>query len=189
MNVTPSVPVSWADMTQVVECARRMLLTGAVVFIFPNNSAQLAITLVIACGFSLMYEALAPYRSKWDSWVARGGHLIVLLSFFVAFLLKVDLAVESEQSNAFGEVLVATNVLLVLAVLVEGTSLACTVTERPEGTMPQHVMNAATGFAEPAVGFGNAAVGFFPSATASRSNSRNARDNFEHASGINGTTW
>lgn len=166
-----------------------MLLTGAVVFIFPNDSAQLAITLVMACAFSLVYEALAPYRSKWDAWVARGGHLIVLLSVFVAFLLKVELNVDSEESNAFGGVLIVTNVLLVLAVLVEGTSLACTVSERSEAVMSRNVMNAAQGFAEPAVGFGNAAVGFFPSTTASRTNSNNAPQDLEHASDTRGTAW
>ncbi|CAN0087938.1 unnamed protein product [Ectocarpus fasciculatus] len=73
---------------EVIECGRRVLLTGVIVFIFPNEPGQIAVTLVMACTFALLFEALAPYDSKWDSWISRSGHVIVLLSIFVAFLLE-----------------------------------------------------------------------------------------------------
>lgn len=167
-------------LSQVVECARRMLLTGAVVFIYPDSSAQVAITLLMACAFSLVYEALAPYSSHWDSWVARAGHIIVLLSVFVAFLLEAELAVDSHESNVFGGILVAINVCLIMAVMVEGASLACTVSKSGEDSLPRAVMNAAQGFAEPAVGFGNAAMGFFPR-DESRSSSRRSNSARDYA--------
>lgn len=160
-----------------------MLLTGAVVFIYPDSSAQIAITLLMAITFSLVYEALAPYSSHWDSWVARAGHMIVLLSVFIAFLLEAELSIDSHESNVFGGVLVAINACLIVAVIVEGASLACTVT-KGEDSLPRAVMNAAQGFAEPAVGFGNAAMGFFPrneGRSRSRSSSRRSHASQDYA--------
>ncbi|CAN0459726.1 unnamed protein product, partial [Hapterophycus canaliculatus] len=51
---------------EVVECGRRIMLTGVVVFIFPNDAAQIAITMLIAFFFFAMFEVLAPYKSQSD---------------------------------------------------------------------------------------------------------------------------
>lgn len=132
---------------EVVECVRRILLTGAVVFVFPTTSAQIAVGLVIACAFSLVSEALAPYSSRWDSWVARMGHVIVLMSIFVGFLAKVDLSSNTSGNQVlFGGGLVALNALLCLAVVLEGLSMACSVTQHRE-SLPRAIRNAAVGFA------------------------------------------
>ena len=46
---------------EVIECARRISLTGAVVFIYPNTVAQVAVALVITFVFTVLSEAVAPY--------------------------------------------------------------------------------------------------------------------------------
>lgn len=103
----------------VIECGRRVLLTGVVVFIFPNDAAQIAIT-VINSFFFVVFEVLSPYKYVSDAWLSRSGHIIVLISMFDALLLKVDVSEErSESQNVFGGVLVAVNVLLILAIVVE----------------------------------------------------------------------
>ncbi|CAM9420392.1 unnamed protein product, partial [Hapterophycus canaliculatus] len=105
---------------EVVECGRRILLTGVVVFIFPNDAAQIAITMLIAFFFSLVFEVLSPYKSKSDTWLSRGGHVIVFLSMFDLLVLKVDVSGERDQSQAaFAGVLVAGHVLMILAIVVE----------------------------------------------------------------------
>ncbi|CAM9560824.1 unnamed protein product [Ascophyllum nodosum] len=71
---------------EVVECARRVTLTGGVVFVLPNDMGQVAVTLVLTVMFALLSESLAPYRSTWDSWISRIGHVVVFLSVFVVFL-------------------------------------------------------------------------------------------------------
>lgn len=49
---------------EVVKCLRRMLLTGVVVFIYPNTAAQVAVTLMIAFSFAILSERLDPNVSK-----------------------------------------------------------------------------------------------------------------------------
>ncbi|CAN0406384.1 unnamed protein product, partial [Ascophyllum nodosum] len=62
---------------EVIECSRRVLLTGAVVFIYPNTASQIAVTFVIAVVFLFVSEAMAPYNSIWDAWTSRIGHGVV----------------------------------------------------------------------------------------------------------------
>ncbi|CAN0174738.1 unnamed protein product [Ectocarpus sp. 4 AP-2014] len=105
---------------EVVECGRRILLTGVVVFIFPNDAAQIAITMLTAFFFFAVFEILSPYKSESDMWLSRGGHVIVFLSMFDLLLLKVDVSGERDQSQAaFAGVLVAGHVLMVAAIVVE----------------------------------------------------------------------
>ncbi|CAM9564717.1 unnamed protein product, partial [Ectocarpus fasciculatus] len=58
---------------EVVECGRRILLTGVVVFIFPNDAAQIAITMLTALFFFAVFEILSPYKCESDMWLLRGG--------------------------------------------------------------------------------------------------------------------
>ncbi|CAM9114240.1 unnamed protein product [Ectocarpus sp. 8 AP-2014] len=105
---------------EVVECGRRIMLTGVVVFIFPNDAAQIAITLLITVCFSWLFEVLSPYQSESDMWLSRGAHAMVFFSMFDALLLKVDVSEESSESQAvFAGVFVAGHVLMVLAIVVE----------------------------------------------------------------------
>ncbi|CAN0089674.1 unnamed protein product [Ectocarpus fasciculatus] len=105
---------------EVVECGRRVMLTGVVVFIFPNSAAQIAITMLAAFFFLVIVETLSPYKSESDMWLSRGGHTIVFLSVFVVLLLKVDVSGESDQSQVvFAGVLLAGHVLMILAIVVE----------------------------------------------------------------------
>ncbi|CAM9790810.1 unnamed protein product [Scytosiphon promiscuus] len=105
---------------EVVECGRRIMLTGAVVFIFPDDAAQVAVTMLISFVFFAVFDVLSPYKSESDMWLSRGGHVIVFFSMFDLLLLKVDVSSESDQSQAiFAGVLVAGHVLMILAIVVE----------------------------------------------------------------------
>ena len=105
---------------ELIECARRILLAGVVVFIYPNSAAQIAITLIVAFAFVLVSEGLAPYASRWDHWISRTGHVVVVASMYVALLLKVDVSDErSSSQKVFEAVLVAVHVVMVLVVVAE----------------------------------------------------------------------
>ena len=118
---------------EVVECGRRVMLTGVVVFIFPNDAAQIAITMLIAFFFLVVFEILSPYESGSDMWLSRGGHVIVFLSMFDLLLLKVDVSGERDQSQAaFSAVLVAGHVLMVVAIVVEVVGI-CYASEKQNG--------------------------------------------------------
>ncbi|CAM9233132.1 unnamed protein product [Scytosiphon promiscuus] len=105
---------------EVVECSRRVLLSGAVVFIRPNTAAQIAVTLMMAFVFVVISEGLAPYVSRWDTWLSRIGHAIVFVSMYVALLLKVDVSDEGASSqHTFEALLVAAHVCMMLVILLE----------------------------------------------------------------------
>ena len=73
---------------EVIECVRRVLLTGALVFIYPNTAAQIAVALMMAAFFMIVSEALAPHASPWNTWCSRTGHAIVFTTIFLALLLS-----------------------------------------------------------------------------------------------------
>ena len=109
----------------VIECGRRILLAGAVVFIYPNTTSQVAVAFAIAVFFVFVSEAMAPYKSCWDAWTSRLGHAIVFSSMYVALLLKVDVSGEnSSNQEVFGVVLVAVHGCMILAVMVQAVVLA-----------------------------------------------------------------
>lgn len=111
---------------EVVECGRRIMLTGIVVFIFPNDAAQIAITLLTAFFFFAVFEVLSPYKSESDTWLSRGGHVIVFLSMFDMLLLKVDVSDERDESQTvFAGLLVTGHVLMILAIVVEVVGICC----------------------------------------------------------------
>lgn len=105
---------------EVVECLRRVLLSGVVVFIFPNTAGQVATSLLLAMFTAAVFMALDPYVSRWHTWLARISHAVVILSLYVAMLQKVDdMNDDSSSQHVFACVLVATNCGLILTVGVE----------------------------------------------------------------------
>ena len=109
----------------VIECGRRILLTGAVVFIYPNTASQIAVAFAIAVFFVFVSEAMAPYKSCWDAWTSRIGHAIVFASMYFALLLKVDVSGENHSSQEmFGVILVGVHGCMVVAVMVQAIVLA-----------------------------------------------------------------
>ncbi|CAN0155578.1 unnamed protein product [Ectocarpus sp. 4 AP-2014] len=111
---------------EVIECGRRILLAGVVVFIEPNTTAQIAVTLMMAFVFVMISEGLAPYASRWDAWLNRMGHAVVFVSMYVALLLKVDVSDERAGSQrVFEAILVGAHACMILVVVVETVVLTC----------------------------------------------------------------
>ncbi|CAM9458195.1 unnamed protein product [Ectocarpus sp. 8 AP-2014] len=105
---------------EVIECVRRISLTGVVVFIYPNTAAQVAVTLVIAFSFVVVAERLSPYVSKWDASISLIGHIIVFTSMYTALLSKVDVSDEQSASQeVFASILVAAHACMVVVVVAE----------------------------------------------------------------------
>lgn len=104
---------------EVVECARRIVLTGLAVFIYPGSAAQVAIEVAFAAGLLVVFEVLAPFVDPVDAWLYRSGALVVFFSMYLALLLKVDASDESSQSQeTFASLLVAAHVGMVLMVII-----------------------------------------------------------------------
>lgn len=56
---------------EVLECGRRILLTGVLLFIEPNGSAQAAIACIFAFASLLGFELLRPHLDPADAWLYR----------------------------------------------------------------------------------------------------------------------
>lgn len=109
---------------EVVECARRITLTGIAVFVLPNSPAQIAVVLLLAVVFLFISESMSPFTKSVDMGLYRWGNGIILASMYVALLLKVDVSdEESATLSAFAGVLIAANICMVLTVFVQSALL------------------------------------------------------------------
>ena len=84
---------------KVVECFRRVALTGLAVFIYPDSSAQVAIVLLLAAVFMVVSEILAPFARPVEMWLYRAGHYVIFASMYLSLLLRVDVSDERAQSQ------------------------------------------------------------------------------------------
>ena len=111
---------------EIIECARRLVLTTVGHLIFPDSAAQVAFTIMIAVIFAIISEALAPYECRPNMWVSRLGHAVVILSMYFALLLKVDIANDSQDSqHMFEIILIATHVVMILTATTEAFLTGC----------------------------------------------------------------
>ena len=105
---------------EVVECGRRIALTATASFVPPNSVTQIAVVLLVAAVLLFVSESMSPFSSSVDMSLYRWGNGIILASMYVALLLKVDITREQSSAYAaFGIVLIAANVLLVVTVAVQ----------------------------------------------------------------------
>lgn len=56
---------------EVVECGRRMLLTGVLIFIAPHTATQVAMACIFAFASLLGFELMRPHMDPSDSWLYR----------------------------------------------------------------------------------------------------------------------
>lgn len=103
---------------EVIECIRRLALVGVVLLVDDDLPTQIAVTLLLAFVFALVAGAVAPYESRLDGWISCVGHAIIVLSIFFLLLSEVELLQESQTSQeAYGAILVALNMSMILIVL------------------------------------------------------------------------
>eukprot|EP00904_Undaria_pinnatifida_P008212 jgi/Undpi1/4520/HiC_scaffold_18.g07874.m1 len=128
----------------------KQYLRGAVVFIYPNTAAQVAVTVVLAFVFVMVSESLAPYASGKGAWMSRVAHIVVFLSMFQSLVLKADVSNESSDSQeVFGGVLLAANACMVAAVITEAVMVICSLlwgngTDLEETVTPGDRITAST---------------------------------------------
>jgi hypothetical protein len=105
---------------EVVECIRRLLLTGFLVFILPGTAGQSAVSCVFA-GVSLsVFGLVQPHADTADSNDYWLGTWILFLSTFIALLLKGDYTHEDAYFSKFmAVVLVVFNIILILSAAIQ----------------------------------------------------------------------
>ena len=104
---------------EVIECGRRIALTGLAVFIYPGSTAQVAIEALLAVVFYSISEILSPFAEPLDAWLYRSGTWVIYLSMYLALLLKMDNAdEESHSQGVFAGLLIAAHGGMILVVIV-----------------------------------------------------------------------
>lgn len=56
---------------EVIECGRRMLLTGVLIFVAPRSSMQVATACIFAFGSLMGFELMRPYLDPTDAYLYR----------------------------------------------------------------------------------------------------------------------
>ena len=103
---------------EVIECGRRIALTGLAVFIYPGSTAQVAIEALLAFVFSSISEILSPFTDSLDAWLYRSGTWVIFLSMYLALLLKMEAAdEESHSQDVFAGLLIVAHVGMILVVI------------------------------------------------------------------------
>jgi hypothetical protein len=73
---------------EVMECARRLLLTGFVVFIFPGTAAQAAVACMLAAVSMVVEAKFNPLLESTDAMLYMTGCIIIFLSMFMSLLIR-----------------------------------------------------------------------------------------------------
>ncbi|KAG5179621.1 hypothetical protein JKP88DRAFT_326159 [Tribonema minus] len=140
---------------EVLECFRRLLLTGVLVFIRPGTPAQSAYACVFAYCSAVAYLRYAPHAGAADAAVYTGGASILFLSMFVALSIQADFAgTDTSGAAAVSALLIILNTLLVAASVTQAVSLAETFAGWGKGGG----VAAKAGKGEPPVGEGGGAA-------------------------------
>lgn len=105
---------------EVIECSRRITLTGIAAFVLPNSVAQIAIVLVAAVVFVFISEVLSPFEKTVDANLYRWGNGVIIASMYAAFLMKIDVGYDTRHAIlTFSGVLVLANIFMVVTVLIQ----------------------------------------------------------------------
>jgi hypothetical protein len=110
---------------EVIECCRRLLLTGTMVFIFPSQTAQPAIASLLAVAAIVLVLWYTPHADIMDTRIYIFGAIIVFLSMFMSLLVKVQDGITTFRgSQTYSATLVGMNILMVIAAIAQLTYVA-----------------------------------------------------------------
>ncbi|KAG5181749.1 hypothetical protein JKP88DRAFT_320820 [Tribonema minus] len=101
-----------------LECLRRLMLAGLLVFIMPGKPGQSAVACLFAFLTGMAYEQIHPHQQGMDKWLYTLGYGILFTSMFTSLLMQVHW-VEGDSEKAIGSLLIALNVLLLVMALAQ----------------------------------------------------------------------
>jgi hypothetical protein len=105
---------------EVIECMRRLLLTGAIVFIKPGTRAQVTVACILANVSMITAVYCRPHADTLDGRIYTVGAMIIFLSMFLSLAMKTDNNNETKDSqNAFAVLLIVLNVIMIGAAVVQ----------------------------------------------------------------------
>ena len=83
-----------------MECVRKLLLTGFMVFIYEGSGLQIMIGLVISFIFAIIYAHLNPYLMPSNNTFATFVHFLISFTLLCTLMIKVnEYATTSEEKE------------------------------------------------------------------------------------------
>eukprot|EP00953_Heterococcus_sp_UTEX-ZZ885_P008097 4861-Heterococcus_DN1.PRE.2 len=131
---------------EVIECVRRLLLTGAVVFIVPGTAAQAAISCIMAVFTMVVALYYKPHYDPLDGQIYTGGSVIIFLSMFLSLAMRTDVSNETHYSqNVFAIVLVVLNGVMLAAACFQVLFVGYRAMRRPAAAVDEANIELAIG--------------------------------------------
>lgn len=104
---------------EVIECMRRLLMTGVIVFLFPGTAAQLSITCLFALLSIFVIAMNRPHIDKFDFQLYMSGTALIFLSMYLGLNMKVNVGGETAQGQAaFSALLIVLHVAMTGAAII-----------------------------------------------------------------------
>ena len=97
--------------------ARKVVMTGMLMFVLKGSLVQVVAALMVSVGFLLSIAILQPLKSPVANMFKVGAELALLVTLMIVVLLKIDLAREGVDDpewwmSALGSILVSVNTLI-----------------------------------------------------------------------------
>ena len=84
-----------------VECARRLLLSGVLVFVKPDSAAQIVFAICVASMSIALYAWARPYASKADNTLALISQVSICAQLFLALLIYMSQNMDPSKTDDF----------------------------------------------------------------------------------------
>mmetsp|Transcript_57436 Transcript_57436/g.113194 ORF Transcript_57436/g.113194 Transcript_57436/m.113194 type:complete len:737 (-) Transcript_57436:21-2231(-) len=86
---------------EVVECARRLLLTSIIGIVAPDSAVAPVLGLLIAIVFVVLFAETKPFKNENDNWLAVTLSFSLSLFFLAALMIKADLTSDDQDDQRF----------------------------------------------------------------------------------------
>ena len=101
---------------EIVECARRLLLTGMLVFYKDGSSTQIVTALVLACGSLMVLTETMPFNDPVDNRLAAMAQWVTILTLLASLMLGAGITEEDGYNeDVLGAAMVVINAGLIVA--------------------------------------------------------------------------
>lgn len=86
---------------EILETARRLLLTGLLVFFIPGSASQVVIALLIAVLCGMMYVGFSPFMDSMDTVLSNTSQVSLILVLFASLCIQLEIMVSFFSDSTF----------------------------------------------------------------------------------------
>ncbi|KAG5183689.1 hypothetical protein JKP88DRAFT_316043 [Tribonema minus] len=108
-----------ADWWELVECTRRLLLTGFIAFILPGRAGQAAVSMLFAFASVVVFTVVRPHKERGERCQYLLGSIIIYMSTATALFMKLNVTGDLQSQRIVGALLIMLNVALIVAAVLQ----------------------------------------------------------------------